>query len=305
MTLIVFLMIGILAFYSVTLYQYLPQDPISLNADEIIPDPIAVINYGLTPVFAENLRFNHNNISYFIDGECSLVRQESMEEAFEIFEDEMKIISFYKSNFDPDIKVECSDVNIPFGNNLYAAGEGGPSKIINTSSFKTIEKGKISLYDDQRCDSPIVELHELLHVFGFDHSENPRSIMYNVSRCDQKITVDMITIINELYSIEPLADAVIGNLTATKRGIYLDFNISILNEGLQDIEDINLSVLVDGKVIQTINMGQLEIGYGRSLLAKDVTLPNSKTAKIIFELDYENSIREMNEDNNIREMSSE
>ena len=297
-------MISILTFYLITLYEYIPQDPVSLSAENIMPDPVAAINYGITPVFAENLRFNHNNISYFIEGKCSATRRKSMEEAFEIFEKEMRLISFYETNFNPDILVECSDAHIPLGDNLFAAGEGGPSRIINTSFFKTIEQGKIALYEDQRCNYPIVELHELLHVFGFDHVENPNSIMYYISECNQRMTSDMVKTIDDLYSIEPLPDASIGNLTATKRGKYLDFNITVLNEGLLDIDDINLSIVVDNEIVQVINMERLEIGYGRNLEAKNVMLPSTRIDNIIFELDKENSVREMREGNNIRNMSA-
>lgn len=304
-TIFTLIMLATLIFSSFTLYyMYMPQDPISMFSDEIIPDEVAMINYGMTPVFAKNLRFNHNNISYFITLDCSEERKQSMIDAFEAFESEMDHITFYKGDINADITIGCGDTTISFGDNLFAAGEGGPSRIINTSSFKTIEKGKISLYDDQRCNYPIVELHELLHVFGFDHSKNPTSIMYNISKCNQRITPDMITIIDELYSIEPLADAIIGNLTAIKRGMYLDFNITILNEGLQNIDEIKLTVIADDEIIQIVNMEKLEIGYGRSLEAKNVKLPGIKTQNITFEVDYEQNVREINEDNNIRVMST-
>lgn len=298
-------MIAMLVFYLATLYSNLPQDPVSMSSSQTLPTQVAIINYGLTPVFTENLRFNHNNISYSISPTCSATRRKSMIDAFNMFEEEMKIISFYEVNLGADIDVECSNNHIPISENLFAAGEGGPSKIINTSTFKTIEKGKISLYDDQRCEYPIVELHELLHVFGFDHSENPASIMYNISQCNQRITPDMVEIINELYSIEPLPDASIGELTAVKRGRYLDFNITVLNEGLQGIDNINLTIITEEKIIQTIGMKEIDIGYGRKLEAKNVKLPSLKSETISFIIDYEESIREFNEANNIRIMSVE
>jgi hypothetical protein len=295
--------IASLLFYLLTLYNNIPQDPISMSASQIMPTQVAMINYGLTPVFAENLRFNHNNISYSINPECSETRKESMINAFGEFEKEMGIISFYNDDINADIKIECSDKQINVGDNLFAAGEGGPSRIINTSSFRTIEEGKIYLYDDQRCDYPIVELHELLHVFGFDHIENPTSIMYNISRCNQRITPDMIRIINSLYSIEPLPDAKIEKLEAVKRGRYLDFNITVLNEGMQKIDDINLTITVGDKIIQVIRMEEIDIGYGRELEAKNIKLPSVKTESVVFTVDYYDNIKEHREDNNQREMS--
>ncbi len=34
-------------------YQNLPQDPIALRASNVVPEAVAFIEYGATPVFAE------------------------------------------------------------------------------------------------------------------------------------------------------------------------------------------------------------------------------------------------------------
>ena len=288
-------------------YQNLPREPIEMRASEIAPEITAIINYGTTPIFAENLRFNHNNISYFIEDECAKVRRDAMIEAFDIFENEMKLISFHeiKNSNVADILVGCSDDYIELGERLFVAGEGGPSRIINTSVFKIIEEGKILLYSDPQCDYPVVELHELLHVFGLDHVINPNSIMYNVSKCNQRITPDMIELIDKLYSIEPLADAVIDKLAVVKRGRYLDFNITVLNEGLMGIDSITLTIFADDKEIQVIDLGEIDIGYGRTLRATNIKLPSLNTEKVSFIIDSNNAVRELNEDNNFREMIAE
>ena len=294
--------IASLGFATFTLYENIPHGPVYLSEDEMIPDELAIVEYGLTPVFAENLRFNHNNISYLIDSSCSERRKSSMLKAFDIFEEKMGLISFYEVSSDADIGVGCSDDYISVGENLFAAGEGGPSRIVNTSGFKVIEEGKIVLYDDQRCDYPIVELHELLHVFGFDHTENPTSIMYNTSKCNQRITSDMIQIIKDLYSIEPKADVLIKNLTVVKRGRYLDFNITVLNEGLAYAEDVELTILSRDKAIQNIDLEDIGIGYGRSMTAKNIRLQSSGIDEVVFYLDYSDNIPEINEENNVRRM---
>lgn len=298
------IMTAILVISLVFIYQNLPQKPIEMEAGTTIPEQTSIIAYGSTPVFAKNLRFNHNHISYFIEEECAGIRKDTMIKAFNIFEDKMDLISFYKvnNNIDADISVGCSDNYIKLGENLFVAGEGGPSRIINTSIFKIIEKGKISLFKDPQCSYPVVELHELSHVFGFDHSKNPLSIMYNVSGCNQRITDDMVELIDNLYSIEPLADALISELTAIKKGRYLDFNITILNEGLTKIDSINLSVVSNGKEIQLVNLGELDIGYGRTLRATNVKLPSISVKRIDFIIDRDEAIRELNEENNFMQM---
>ena len=45
--------------------------------------------------------------------------------------------------------------------------------------FKTIEKGKIALFKESKCEYPVVELHEISHVFGFDHIDNKKSSSIN------------------------------------------------------------------------------------------------------------------------------
>ena len=177
-----------------------------------------------------------------------------------------------------------------------------PSIIINTSNFKTIEEGKISLYDDSRCDYPVVEIHELGHVFGFDHSFDPNNIMYNVSSCNQRISEDMVKLIDDLYSIEALADASLTDIKAVKRGKYLDFNITVLNDGMLGIDDITLTIVVDGEDIEVMELGEIGIGYGRTMRATNVRLPSFGVDKIEFVVDKNNVVRELNENNNIVEM---
>jgi len=302
--LVLLIVLSALIFLIVWLYDELPQDPVELTSDIKDSEPIQIINYGATPVFSERLRFNHNNISFFIKDSCSNIRATSMRKAFQIFHEKMAIISFYEvGDNSADISVGCSDDFIELGDNLFAAGEGGPVNITNTSNFKTIHKGKIFLYEDPRCERPIVEIHELLHVFGFDHIDNPKSLMYNISRCDQKITQDMVDLINELYSIKPLPDARISELTAVKRGKYLDFNITVLNEGLLAIKNISLTLLSSGEIINTIPLEGIGIGFGRTLRATNQRLFSRSISTIDFVIDYESIVEELDEENNIIQMT--
>jgi len=285
------------------IYQNIPSDPQNLFLKDTSIEPEEIIDYGTTPVFMENLRFNHDDISFFIEPSCTLSRKNSMKQAFQIFQSEMKIISFHEiSSSNADIEVGCSEDFIKINKNFFRAGEGGPSKIINTSKFKIIEKGKISLYKDSECKLPVVEIHELGHVFGFDHTNNPKNIMYNISKCDQKISPDMVKIINELYSIEPLPDARISELTAVKKKRYLDFNITVLNEGLESISNMSLTIVSEGKEVSKFYLGDIKIGYGRSLYVTNIRLPTSNVDAIDFYLDRENSVRELNEENNFAQM---
>lgn len=296
---IAFLLVMI-AFSLNYIYQNTPGNPIELTPNKVDPS----LSLGLTssaPLFAENLRFNHNKISYSISPLCTKSRRDSMLKAFQIFSDATQMISFYSADeSSADILVGCSNEFLEVNNGYFIAGEGGPSTIINTSGFKVIEKGKILLYKDEKCDYPVVEVHELGHVFGFDHTPNEESVMNSFSDCDQRITSEMVEVIKELYSIKPLPDARITEISATKRGRYVDFNITIINEGLEKIDNMDLIILSvkENEKSEVINLGDIGIGYGRTIRATNIKIASRETQEIKFILDPDNKVEELRKDNN-------
>lgn len=293
------------------MFQNLPINPVVLTKNYIEPERVAIVEYGAVPVFIENLRFNHNAISYSIDENCDVDRRNEMIEAFRILEDsvaratpvnsEKKLISFFEVSGNADILVGCSNNFVELGEDLFAAGEGGPSRIINTRLFRTIEEGKVLLYNSRSCEYPIVALHELGHVFGFDHSDDPKNIMYNTSDCEQRLSDDMVDLLVELYSIKALSDAKISKLDAVLSGKYLSFNISVLNEGMLGIDHLDLTILSDGDVADVVELGELEIGYGRTLRVENMRVPGGSEV-LTFVVDADDLIRELDEENNAVEM---
>ena len=74
------------------------------------------------------------------------------------------------------------------------------------------------------CSYPNVELHELLHVLGFDHSENKKSIMYQlIESCDQILDQSIINQLKLLYAEENLPDLYFDKINVIKKGRYLPF----------------------------------------------------------------------------------
>jgi len=288
------------------LWENLPGEPIGMG---LISGPeneaLNVVDYGTTPVFRENLRFSSSEVSYYIERSCPLARQKRMNEAIGIFEREMRLITLHEKSFsEAQILIGCSNDYIEVGERLFAAGEGGPSQIINTSNFKIIVNGKISLYKESDCEYPVVEIHELAHVFGFDHSENPKSIMYNISRCDQRITPDMSRIMIDLYSIVPLPDLEIEELTAVKRGKYIDYKITVANNGLLNAYDVSLSLSDGEEIFNTVQLEDIGVGYGRILKVENMKLPSRNTDEILFIVDSLDRIQEINEDNNQKTLTA-
>jgi hypothetical protein len=296
--LLVFLLV---AFSALTFQYYLPGEFREL---QVAPEEFSseeetgFIDYGETPVLYKNLRFNHNNISYSIESVCPEDNKRKMVEGFAELSNVIQIISFYETKNKPDIKVSCSKEDIEIESNLFVAGEGGPTTIINTSMFGVIKQGKILLYEEPRCDYPVVEIHELLHVMGFDHSSNPNNILYNVSDCDQIISQDIIDLMRELYSIEALPDLSMEDLTASTKGRYLDFNISISNTGLVDSEKSSITISSGGEEIHVFELGEVKAGAKGTLKAENVKMFSSKLETIEFTIDKKEEVRELREDNN-------
>ncbi|MEM3405821.1 MAG: matrixin family metalloprotease [Candidatus Pacearchaeota archaeon] len=235
----------------------------------------------------QNTKFNHNNITYSIDSNCKENKIKRIEEAFKIIEKEVGEIKFIRVNSDADIDVICQNIKIPTETKGYfIAGEGGPTSLINTSLFCIIEKGKVLLYKEKDyCDYPNVELHEILHVFGFGHSDNERSIMFNTSFCNQILTKDIIDEMKRLYSIKNLPELYFEDVEIKKHGLYIDFNLKIKNSGL--IEAKNVSLLIKEypsyKKIDSFELSDIEYGAGKSINVENLRIP-LKTKKLIFEI---------------------
>ncbi|MBM3228758.1 matrixin family metalloprotease [Candidatus Pacearchaeota archaeon] len=232
--------------------------------------------------FYENMRFPDSQVSYRIE-DCPLNQKDQMERAFNIIENKT-ILNFYSVNSNEEISVTCDSAAKTEGR-MFIAGEGGPTQIVKTEKFSIILKGEILLIKESRCEQPNVAIHELLHVLGFDHSENPNNIMYNISRCDQEIGEDTIGLINWLYEFPSLPDLSFEQASASMKGRYLDVSVTIRNNGLKDAEASNLIIYSGDKKIKEFEIEALEIGFGRSVTLTNI-LVISKIEDLRIFIDY-------------------
>ena len=256
--------------------------------DEIISGSTGNTNFSVSENFFEEMqfyplmRFAESQLSYKIYPECDLKKQQEMLRAFEILEKET-ILSFYKVSDNEDITIYCSDRH-RFEENYFIAGEGGPTKVIMTNKFNVIFHGKIVLIKNSNCQMPIVALHELLHVLGFKHSENPNNIMFNISNCKQTLGEDIPIYINELYSVKNLPDIKLENVSAIIKSRYLNANMSVINQGLKDAPPSKLIIYADKELIKEIEISELEIGKGTFFMISNVWIPVRNFNEIIFEI---------------------
>jgi len=251
--------------------------------------------------FYSNMRFPSTRISYNIQDSCPKAKKTRMLEAFSRLENETNLLKFSESS-EPEIFITCQETQEEIPGKYFIAGEGGPTEIINASAFYIIEQGKVLLlYAKTDCNNYNIALHELLHVFGFEHSTNKESIMYNLTLCNQIITNDITNELKRLYSIPELPDLIFSSVTALKHGSYLDFNVEIKNQGLAESENASIDVYTKNSVEEKIDqfgLGSINYGEGKYLEVKNIKIDrNTKSLKFVL-IDG----KEINQGNNIAEL---
>lgn len=299
------LMLIVIGYY---LYLNLPRAPEKLEVNiEKVEYPMPVVFEAKQ--FYPNMKFNHNKISYNIDENCEEKKKEKILSAFSKLSENVNILIFYPSLDEPDIDISCAQkLEEEINEKHFVAGEGGAKEIIRTGRFNIITKGVILLYDNNKlktieCEYPNVELHELMHVLGFDHVDNKQSLMFPfIDSCDQKLDYSLIEKLIQLYSQENFPDLHFENVNATKKGRYLDFKVVIKNSGSVNSDNVTLTILDNEKIIEEKDLGKFKFGSGISLETRNLKLNHLNPEKISFIIDRNNKIKELDENNNIAEV---
>lgn len=244
-----------------------------------------------------NMRFNHNTISYGFHSTCTESKRMKVHKAFNILEEKVVPLNFVEAISQPDIIIDCSKEEVKTGTNTYQAGLGGPSTL-NLSIYPLIVSGEVTLYGQKlECDYPVVEIHEILHVFGYNHVNNSNSIMYPyLNDCEQKLDSFFVEHLTELYSIEPKAEIYFSELDANITKGYLNFKIKITNQGLIDIHTASLKITSEKKEIKNYDLEDFEPGLTKTVSITNLRLPRS-LEQLKFEIVTES--KEYNKSNNI------
>jgi hypothetical protein len=243
--------------------------------------------------FYPNMRFPDTSISYRIFN-CPLQKQNDMEYAFKIMEN-ITPLRFYPVTNNEEISVTCEEKNI-VTDGLFIAGEGGPTNITIAGQFYVITYGEILLVKESDCQKPNIALHELLHVLAFKHSRNTENIMYDITNCEQTIGQDMIQLINNLYSIPSYPDLIIGNVSASMTGRFLNINMTVINMGLSDAGDSKINIYADDNLIKEIDLKPILIGYQRIITIKNIFVAQLSVSELNVIVD--SNFSEINKENN-------
>ncbi len=292
---LLFLLLLLLIFYGYNIYQELPLDYRNLSViyKETLPE--AQNTSSSLVQFSPNMRFSKNNLSYYFNEGCPQERIYSTEKALEMLSQGTGILFFYRlfnSVQEADIIISCSEESKQKENNsdrqkTFIAGEGGPTKYLELQPYPLIMQGEIQLYSNKYstgCSEPLVELHELLHVFGFDHVDKKESILYPYLSCNQKLDREITDSILELYSVPAKIELSINNISASKAGKYLNFYIEIYNSGLINATNVTLEILSGGSLIQKFEIEDISPGVIRSWSIKNLNLKSSRLDLISFKI---------------------
>ena len=244
--------------------------------------------------FYNNLRYPDKEISYKISDECSLKKKNDAQEALDILEN-LTVLNFYEVNSGEEITISCDD-EVHYNEEYFIAGEGGPTNIVSTDNFNVIKQGMVLLIEESNCEFPNVAIHELLHALGFKHSTNKANIMYNISKCSQRIGDDIPSLINELYSVESLADLEIKKSLAKMSGRYLDLNLTIQNQGLQKSGSAVVIIYADEENVKEFDLNELDVGEGVEISLKNVLINQINVEEISVEI--ESVFEELSKKNN-------
>ena len=299
-SLVLLILLSILACSSYLLYLVWPSgevieyQPYYYNVSDLQKD----LN---SSQFYPNMRYQKSIISYHIEDACTQERKNDIVQAFSMISNK-SVLRFYPDPYKGQINILCSEIaDKPQDLNAFIAGEGGPTKIVNTSNYYIILEGKVSLYRDKKCSEPTIVIHEILHALGFDHNSNPRSIMYPVASCDQKLDNHIFEEINRIYEQKPLPDLAIEKVDTIKSGRYLMFNIEISNRGIVDSDPAVLKVYADDNLIKEFDLNIIEIGTKKELEVQNLRIP-SGSSYISFKIESLTNGKEISEDNNFVRM---
>jgi hypothetical protein len=289
----IILMLGVFVALLYVLWTLYPKDAISLGDYSLNGS----FDFGNGEYqFYPNMRYRDNVISYYIDSGCDKGKTENMKRAMQILEDKTSL-EFVEGTQSAEIQILCSNIAPePEEKGHFIAGEGGPSEIVNATSYSVIFKGKIALYREEKCDQPLIALHELIHALGFNHNNDKKSIMYPLSQCNQILDDYIVNEINRLYSADTLPDLAIEQVNANRSGIYLNFKITVANYGLADAENPVLIIESDKGEIKRYDLNKIKIGTKKYLSVENLRIFGDVN-RMIFSV--ETGKDELNLDNNV------
>jgi len=209
--LVIVLVIGylLLTNYEKLKFSQITKESLIFNCLANVPN----ITFG-TPLIYKNLIWPHMPLKVYID-----YNESNKTKLFSIYKSDLLgdfrkamktweaktngLISFVETNDSKNY-----DVYVKWVEELNRTavskdvGVGGPDYIATCPNYGIIENASILILPDLTgCRGYYINLHELGHVLGFGHSDDPSDVMYpNTVGCATEISENEISVIRALYS---------------------------------------------------------------------------------------------------------
>ena len=191
--------LGIILLALFVIWLFIPLDEVGQNSE----DNLTSIYENEEEIVEQPLYLYWRSlpIHYFFSENypCVDYRKNNIEESFNIIEEKTdKIVTFYEEKSEYAIEIKCYDEY----ETEEASAYGG---IDYYEGDKEILDGFVEFYKEdsknfETCYSyPSVELHEILHAFGFDHIEDRKSIMSPFDDCTE-LDPEIIDCLKHIYS---------------------------------------------------------------------------------------------------------
>ncbi len=209
-----------------------PENSYAVHEEEKVEDNFSNV---------EKLHFSHMPITYSYAESCIGTILPRLEWAFDILENETEgLLSFENINgSEVNINFVCySTQNVEEGFITYG------QSLIEEYSGSVIEKTTIefwSVREDTRPPScftfPNLELHEIMHSFGFDHIENNRySLMYPEAAWTECIAKDVIITLHSTGETFKPEDKIDDKIVSCLKYIYSSGELGECNSEIKFLD---------------------------------------------------------------------
>ncbi|HLC39810.1 MAG TPA: CARDB domain-containing protein, partial [archaeon] len=262
---------------------------------------------GQDALLFPNMRWAKMQITIFVDADsCSSGTIDDLKAAAQTWQtdtDGIVSFSFINSSVSAQVTVQCSSELSRQKEGriiIETVGETRP-RVINTGLYNlTVDAEVAFLTRSVKCVQPVVHMHELGHVLGLGHDDDMKSIMYAYEECDQQVTPKIVSTVKELYNDPPLADLYFKNITASRKGTYANFNITIYNQGLVDSPTTTAAIMKGSDEIYKISINGLKPGSGWFFAISNVRVgADTGNSNLSVAIDPKNEVSEIDERNNI------